>query len=412
MINKNEREIIRELAKKVAAIASTDEMAQLRKEWARHNDLEQGRPMLLFFPEGSWGEILPDSVLKCDSVEARAIEWQLRSTIFAHEHFDTDNVVSPYWDMQKTIHNTGFGLEGKTHASSEARGAWGFEPIISTPDDLKKIKTPVISVDEEDSKQRLEMMNELIGDIYPVRMRGVNHISFHLMGIYTRWRGLTETFMDMYEEPEMLHEAMSIMEKAHHSMIQQYIDLNLLATNNDHTYHNSGGYSFTNQLPRPDFNPDKVRPCDMWASAEAQEMALVSPEQHDEFILQYEKRLMAPFAVNGYGCCEDLTKKLDIVFTIPNIRRVSVSPWADPKVCAEKMQGNYILSWKTHPAHLVGHFDEKMIAEYLKSAIVASRENGSRLEIILKDTHTCENHPERFDQYAKIARRVMAENWE
>jgi hypothetical protein len=121
---------------------------------------------------------------------------------------------------------------------------------------------------------------------------------------------------------------------------------------------------------------------------------------------------MEPFAVNGYGCCEDLTKKLDIVFTIPNIRRISVSPWADPKVCAEKMQGNYILSWKTHPAHLVGHFDEKMIAEYLKSAIVASRENGSRLEIILKDTHTCESHPERFDQYAKIARRVMAENWE
>ncbi len=183
MINNNERGIIRELAKKVAEIAATDEMALLRKEWARHNDLENGRPMLLFFPEGAWGEILPDSVLKCDSVEARGIEWQLRSTIHAHENFDTDNVVSPFWEMQKTIHNTGFGIEGKTHASSEARGAWGFEPVINTPDDLKKIKTPVISVDEEDSKQRLEMMTELIGDIYPVRMRGVNHISFHLMGI-------------------------------------------------------------------------------------------------------------------------------------------------------------------------------------------------------------------------------------
>jgi len=31
------------------------------------------------------------------------------------------------------------------------------------------------------------------------------------------------------------------------------------------------------------------------------------------------------------------------------------------------------------------------------------------MEIILKDTHTCEHHPERFDRWLAIAREVRAE---
>ena len=44
----------------------------------------------------------------------------------------------------------------------------------------------------------------------------------------------------------------------------------------------------------------------MWASAEAQELAQVNPAQHAEFVLAYEKRLLAPFGLTGYGCCEEV----------------------------------------------------------------------------------------------------------
>ena len=83
----------------------------------------------------------------------------------------------------------------------------------------------------------------------------------------------------------------------------------------------------------------------MWASAEAQEMALVSPAMHREFVLEYEERLLAPFGLNGYGCCEDLTRKLDDVLAIPNIRRISIAPWADVDACAERLGGGCIFSW-------------------------------------------------------------------
>ncbi len=101
-------------------------------------------------------------------------------------------------------------------------------------------------------------------------------------------------------------------------------------------------------------------------------MAQVSPEMHAEFVLPYEKRLLEPFALNGYGCCEDLTKKLDDVFTIPDMRRISSAPWAGVDICAEKSQDKHIFSWKPHPAHLVGEFNSHMIRDYIQHMLDAT----------------------------------------
>lgn len=135
-------------------------------------------------------------------------------------------------------------------------------------------------------------------------------------------------------------------------------------------------------------------------------MAQVSPEAHAEFILPYEKRLLEPFGLNGYGCCEDLTNKLDYVFTIPNLRRISISPFADVDKCAEKLQKNYIFSWKPHPTYLVGNFDSKKTREYIKHTLDVTKD--CVIEMILKDTHTCENHPERFTQWTDIAQDLVS----
>jgi hypothetical protein len=64
----------------------------------------------------------------------------------------------------------------------------------------------------------------------------------------------------------------------------------------------------------------------------------------------------------------------------------------------------YIFSWKPHPAHLVGDFDEKKVRDYIKAALDATR--GCVVEMILKDTHTCENRPERFTRWTEIAREL------
>ena len=252
-------------------------------------------------------------------------------------------------------------------------------------------------------------MQELFGDVLDVTLKGLQHISYHLMSQYTALRGLEEVMMDMYAEPQMLHDAMAFLEEGHRRILKQYVDQDLLSFNNDGTYHSSGGNGYTDELPLKDADPRHPRPQDLWASAEAQEMAQVSPEHHAEFILPYEKRLLEPFGLTGYGCCEDLTRKLDDVLTIPHIRRISISPWADVEQCAGKLKGNTIFSWKPNPVHLVGRFNEEAVRDYVRHTVDTAKSHGCVVEIILKDTHTCEHHPERFDRWTQIAREVIHE---
>ena len=405
MITSDERTILRDIAKQVADIASLPIMAERQELWKKHNSLQPVRPMILLFPEGSWGELLPHSVLKCQGKKARGTEWNLRNRIYYHEHFLDDTVIEKEWIAPKVIRNSGWGLVAQHIPSTEARGSWHFDPVIKKPSDLEKLKIPEITYDEAASIENLTEAQELFGDILDVKQKGVSRLSFHLMNQYTGLRGLAEVMLDMYENPGMLHDAMAFLEEGHKHIIKQYVDMNLLSLNNDSTYHSSGGNGYTDELPRPGFDPDSIRLCDMWSSAEAQEMAQVSPEMHAEFILAYEKRLLEPFSLNGYGCCEDLTRKLDDVFTIPNIRRISISPWADVDACAEKLQDKYIFSWKPLPAHLVGQFNTQLIRDYIQHTLDVTK--NCVVEMILKDTHTCEHHPERFDEWTRIARELV-----
>jgi len=408
MISTQDRVILRDLAGRVAEIASLPLQAERRELWRKHNDLQPTRPMILVFPEGAWEELLPEERLKCKGKEARRIEWTLRSRIYYHEHFQDDTVVERDWIVQKVIHDSGWGMEARHVLSPTARGAWAFDPVIHGPSDLKKLHFPEVVYDREETEQKLAEAQELFGDILDVRLKGVAHISFHLMNLYTGWRGLREMMTDMYLYPQMVHDAMSFLEEGHRSILRQYMDQNLLSLNNDNTYQSSGGNGYTSELPKPGSDPDRVRPCDMWASAESQEMAQVGPKQHAEFALQYEKRLLEPFGLSGYGCCDDLTLKLGDVFTIPNIRRISISPFADVDKCAPKLQGDYIFSWKPHPAHLVGQFDGEMVRSYIRHALEVAQRHDCVLEMVLKDTHTCEHHPERFDYWTQIAREEVS----
>ncbi|MBM3493085.1 MAG: hypothetical protein FJX72_02000 [Armatimonadetes bacterium] len=407
MITMTDRTIVRDLARRVAEIGALPEMTARRLEWNRHNGLRPGRPMMLIFPEGSWGELLPDSVLKCADPQARRIEWDLRHRIYTFEHFASDNVVDAEWVVHKAIRSTGWGLEARHHDSPASRGAWAFDPVINEPADMRKLRFPEISVDDEATQRVLDGARDLFGDILDVKLKGVAHISFHLMNHWTGLRGLEQTMADMCENPAWLHDAMAFLEEGNRRVIEQYVALNLLSLNNDNTYCSTGGNGWTDELPAPGFDPEHVRPCDMWASAEAQELAQVGPRMHAEFSMQYEKRLLEPFGLTGYGCCEDLTNKLADVLTIPHIRRVSIAPMANVGRSAERLGSAAIFSWKPDPSVLVGEFDEGKLRAYIRHALHATR--GCVMEMVLKDTHTCEHHPERFDRWTQIAREAIEE---
>lgn len=409
LIDRHDHSRLRALAGRVAEIASLAEMGQRRKRWVEHNGLRSKEPMMLVFPEGSWEELILPADLHCRTEQTRAIEWELLRRIYTYEHFADDSVIEAEWVVTAdpsgwSVTNTGWGLDAVQVYSSENRGAFRIEPVLKQPSDVKKLRYPEIVYDADGHERRCEEAQDLFGDLLRVQKKGIAHISYHLWSQYIYMRGEHDYMTDFVDHPDMVHEVMAFFTEGHKRLLAQIIELNLLSLNNDNTYHSSGGNGYTDQLPAPGFNPQRVRPIDLWASAESQELAGVSPRMHREFALRYEQELLAPFGLTGYGCCEDLSHKLHDILTLPHIRRISISPFADVDTSAQILRDRAIFSWKPQPAHLTGVFNPEAIRKYIRHTLQVCQENGCVLEIILKDTHTCERHTERFDQWTRIAR--------
>ncbi|MCS7310853.1 MAG: hypothetical protein NZ741_11595, partial [Armatimonadetes bacterium] len=129
------------------------------------------------------------------------------------------------------------------------------------------------------------------------------------------------------------------------------------------------------------------------------------PDMFEEFIFPYQRSLLERFGLNCYGCCEPLDSRWHVVERFPRLRRVSMSPWANVEVMAERLGNRYIFSWKPHPGVLAADtFDEEHVRHTLRKGLQALRQNDCRVEIIMKDCHTIRHDPRRVVRWVQIAR--------
>ena len=129
---------------------------------------------------------------------------------------------------------------------------------------------------------------------------------------------------------------------------------------------------------------------------------------HDAFLLQYQLPILEPFGLVAYGCCEDLTNKIDMLRQIPNLRRIGVSPFADAARCAEQIGRDYVLSYRPSPADMVGYgFSSDRIKSILRRDLAACRD--CHVDITLKDVETVGNDPDRVRNWVRVTREVIDE---
>jgi len=399
-----ERQYLRRLAEQVAEIAAEPWQEEKRNLWYRHNGLEPVRPMLLVFPEDSWEEIIGEDQLEVEPRFWRQWEWYLKHLLYRHRHIPDDFVVEPTLYVPRVVRQGGWGLTSGWLAPSRAKGAGKVDPALQNPADIDQLTYPTIEVDEAATQRTFEAVGEVFGDLLSVRF----HCSppmVNLIGEATWLRGTTQVMLDMYERPAWLHQLMGFLAEGL-LRITRYLEGNgYLTLNNGHHYTDSGGIGYTKDLPAADFDGQRVRLCDLWGFGVAQEMDGIGPQQHEEFLLNYQLRLLAHYGLVAYGCCEPYTHKFDLLTKIPRLRRVSVSPWCDIEVAAEKLGDQVIFSWKPNPAMLVHPFDPDAIRAYLRRTLEVAR--GCVLEIILKDTFTLERDPARVETWARIAREEI-----
>ena len=75
----------------------------------------------------------------------------------------------------------------------------------------------------------------------------------------------------------------------------------------------------------------------------------MSPAMHEEFEIEYMKPVYERFGLINYGCCEPLDRKIDMIRKVGNVRKISVSPWADQQRAAMNMGSDYIFLRKPNP---------------------------------------------------------------
>jgi len=397
-----DKQILRKLANRVAEIANHPRQAERREMWKRHNRLEKVKPMVLVFPECSWQEILPDSVLECTNDLARNCERELRRKIYYWEHLRDDSVIEPWFKVGLVWWSTGWGLTPGRIPSPMERGAWTFDPPIKDESDIEKLRFPEIVIDEEATLRNFEALHDAIGDILHVKIhRQIFAWNFTgLANLLAYLRGLDQMMWDMVERPEWVHRIMSFLAEGNMRILDQVEAYDKLDLVNTDDYVGSGGLAYTDELPGPGFE-GRVRLRDLWGFAEAQELVGVSPAMHEEFVFQYQRPMLERYGLNCYGCCEPVTDRLDYVFKFARMRRISISPWADRQIAAEKLQDKYIFSWKPNPSHLVGGYDPDFIRRYIRETLDIARD--CVLEIIMKDVHTVDHHPERLWEWVRIA---------
>jgi hypothetical protein len=402
----HDRDVLRGLAARLAEHAAHPRNAQLTEQFRRHNRLEGTKPIVLIFPEGAWSETITPDMMQTEDEQARWVEWTLRSRIYHAEHFHDDAPINGEFGVPLSASWGGWGIQSKHIPSTEARGAWAFDPPLKDPDDAKRMTFPTFTVDAAATQRSLEAFTELFGDLIPVRVVKMQGFYCSLIGQLVDFRGLEQIMVDMLDRPEWVHEVMGFMAEGQSRLFDQMVAQDALELNNGNNYVGSGGLGITDELPGPGY-AGTPRLTDLWAGAEAQELAAVSPGMLEEFVLPYQARLLNRFGLNCYGCCEDITHKLPAILRqLPRLRRVSVSPWTDIRVAAETLQDRYIYSWKPNPTAMVVTFDPDLIRRSVREVLDVAR--GCHVEMILKDTHTCEGRPERLAAWVDIAQEEIA----
>jgi hypothetical protein len=128
----------------------------------------------------------------------------------------------------------------------------------------------------------------------------------------------------------------------------------------------------------------------------------------EEFIFPYQLPVIRRFGLSYYGCCEPVHNRWHVIQRIPNLRRVSVSPWCDQAQMAEALGRDYIFCRKPNPAMIsTGHFDEDAIREDLRTTLEVA--GDCALELVMKDVHTLNDEPLRLGRWVELARKVCRE---
>ncbi len=394
---------IRTLAEQAAMLAASDRMRAIRQRWQDTNELRRpDRAPVWCKPVGCWNELLPEEDLICQDPELREIERSLRRTMIKDEIGD-DSIVNPWYEVRRCFDvepENIWGVEVGRHTTGQEGGAWSYDPPLKNHRDVEKLRLPRFTYNKEKTESRIEAVSTALGDILPVKTRSGNAFSQLLsvtIGKYVaELLGLSEMMLKMAMEPDTVHQVTQHVAKAVQDSNHYLRENGLLDHNNDApmTYCEDFG-------PPPD-SDGKLSLANLWCAANSQEYDQVSPEMWEEFCLRYQLPMMKEFGRVAYGCCENLTQKLDGVLKIPNLHVLVCGAWTDMDVLLEKTSPEkQVIMWRQKATDVVMPDSVDSIHKDLEEG--AKKLRGRSYQIVLRELQTLAGHNNRLQEWTRLA---------
>lgn len=405
-MTQDDMRVVRELAKQYVEICNKDVQRERRDLWRKHNSLIRTRPPI--YVRGWPGQEVPEvGPPRCEDPLMRTHERWLRTMLY-QETIGDDFIFEPWLTVQATRVTPPEGLWGlkiNRIPSPATVGTWMYDPPIKTLADAAGMVSPHHVIDEEATARDVSRTRDAVGDIIEVNVDRAPAYTVWNADISTQLanlRGLEEMMWDMVDNPEWLHGVLGFMRDGimtTHAEAENACDWGLA-----NSYNQAMPYAEELLDPAPNVTASRDQ---LWWYVAAQEFTLVSPAMHDEFMLRYQLPIAEKFGLVAYGCCEDLSEKIDILRKIPNLRRIAVAPRANVRRCAEQIGPSYVFSYRPNPAEMVCcGFDPDHVRKVIRTALHDAK--GCHVDITLKDIQTVENHPERLREWVRIVREEIS----
>jgi hypothetical protein len=394
--------VVQDLAKRYVEVAARPEQTERRRLWRNHNSHQFVRP-LIYVRAFAFREI-PQSRGVCRDPVLRSVETELRRLLFWASVND-DCVFEPWLTVPAVHRCTGWGVETPRQFSEEPRGAFKVDYPIKRPEDLEKLRPPRHEIDEEETARKARIVGEALDGILDFQIdRGPAYRMWHadISTDLGYLRGIEHFMLDMVDNPEWLHRLLAFMRDGVLRAQQQAEDAGDWSLIN----HQNQAMPYAQELQDPAPHAFGIKRRQLWCFMAAQEMNLISPHMHNDFVLEYQVPILEHFGLIAYGCCEDLSNKIDVLRRIPNLRRIAVSPFADVKRSVEHIGTDYIISYRPSPADMVSYgFNEERIRSILRRDFDVLQ--GTHFDITLKDVETVQKEPERISRWVQIVREEI-----
>jgi len=392
-----ERAYLRELARRVAEIAASPENEAICRRWRDVNAMRRpDRAPVWCRPVGAWAELLPSEALVCQDPWMRMVECELRMTLIKHDIGDDTPVEGTFAVpaiLERDPLNT-WGVEMNRIPPSRPGGAWVYDPPLKRLEDIERLRLPSVRLSKEQTEAALARAHDLLGDLLPVRLTCEPPLNATICTVAAALRGLTQLMIDMIESPDWVHRLMAHLRDGVLQTMDQVEAMGLLSPNN------VGGMFCSDPIgPDPDGGP--LTYANLWGCANSQEFDPVSPAMWEEFLLQYQKPILERFGLTAYGCCENLTEKIDGVLSIPNLRLFVCSAWTDLGRVIERVAGRYVIMWRQKASAVVFTDDPEELRRDLEEGM--RQLQGCHYQVVLRELQTLAGHPDRLHVWSRLA---------